>query len=319
MIQWQKLKVYTKGGWYIIYNKALDTFKAVADSGSFTKASEQLFISHTAVIKQINGLESHLGVKLFRRSNQGVVMTPAGQCLYAKTIEVMHFSAKAVQEIQETHFSSPKTIRVGTSLFYPCHIFMNLWNFISDRFPQYQLKIVSIEDDEQRFAGLNDAYDFLVCAYNSEAGGTVYPFIPIGEYHFCLSMPLRHPLAKEKSLSFEDLSGQQLMIMKRGYSKINDSIRAEIESNYPNITLIDILPHYSIRTFNHCIESNAILLSLECWKEVHPGLITIPLNESYTLPYGILTAPKTEPELDEFICALQECLEILLHTNPVKA
>lgn len=293
-----------------MYNKALDAFKAVADSGSFTKASEQLFISHTAVIKQINGLESHFGVKLFRRSNQGAVLTAAGQCLYAKTIEVMRFSEKAIQEIQEAHFSSPKTIRVGTSLFYPCHIFMNLWDFISDRFPQYQLKIVPIEDDEQRFAGLNDAYDFLVCAYNSEVSGTVYPFIPIGKYHFCLSMPRKHRLAKKKSLRFDDLSGEQLMIMRRGNSEINDSIRTELESNHPGITLIDISPHYSIRTFNHCVENNAILLSLECWKDVHPGLATIPLNENYTLPYGILTAKKTASDLGEFIRALQDCLEI---------
>ena len=51
-----------------MYNKSLDTFQAVADTSSFTKAADQLYISHTAVIKQINGLESHLGVKLFRRS-----------------------------------------------------------------------------------------------------------------------------------------------------------------------------------------------------------------------------------------------------------
>lgn len=291
-----------------MYNKALDAFKAVADNGSFTKASEQLFISHTAVIKQINGLESHFGVKLFKRSNQGVVLTAAGQCLYTKTLEIMRYSEIAVKEIQEAHFASPKTIRVGTSLFYPCHIFMDLWDTISDACPQYQLKIVSIEDDEQRFAGLNDAYDFLVGPYNSVLSGAAYPFLPIGSYHFCLSMPRQHPLAKKKSLRFRDLAGEHLMIMKRGTSEINDQIRMDIESNYPDITLIDIPPHYSIHTFNRCIENKAVLLSLECWSNVHPGLTTVLLDEDYMLPYGILTAPKLEPELEEFIQALQKSL-----------
>ena len=44
-----------------MYNHQLDTFIVVADSGSFNKAAEALFISPPAVIKQINLLEDSLG------------------------------------------------------------------------------------------------------------------------------------------------------------------------------------------------------------------------------------------------------------------
>ena len=44
-----------------MYNSQLTTFVQVADSGSFNKAAEALYISSTAVIKQINALEKHLG------------------------------------------------------------------------------------------------------------------------------------------------------------------------------------------------------------------------------------------------------------------
>ncbi len=289
-----------------MYDKALDTFKAVADSGSFTKASEQLFISHTAIIKQINGLESRLGVKLFKRSNQGIILTAAGQRLYRKTEEIMDFSEKAIQEIQKSPFDCPQTIRVGTSLFYPCHIFMDLWESISDNCPQYQLKMVPIENDEQRYLGLDKSYDFLVGPYNSEISGITYPFIPVGKYHFCIAMPRKHPLSKKKNIGLSDLAGNQLMLMKRGSSKVNDQIRTDIENNHPDITLIDIPPHYSIHTFNRCVESNTMLLSLECWKQVHPGLITIPLTEDYGLPYGILTSKNSMTNLTDFIAYLQK-------------
>ena len=65
-----------------MYNKALDTFKAVADCGSFTKAADRLFISHTAVIKQIKGLEERFGAALFERTHRGIALTAAGECLY---------------------------------------------------------------------------------------------------------------------------------------------------------------------------------------------------------------------------------------------
>ena len=43
-----------------MYNHMLDTFLAVADCGSFTKAAAHLYISPTAVMKQMNALENHL-------------------------------------------------------------------------------------------------------------------------------------------------------------------------------------------------------------------------------------------------------------------
>lgn len=52
-----------------MYNHQLDTFIVVADSGSFNKAAEALFISPPAVIKQINLLEDSLGVRLFTRTS----------------------------------------------------------------------------------------------------------------------------------------------------------------------------------------------------------------------------------------------------------
>ena len=65
-----------------MYNALLDSFICIADSGSFNKAAEKLFISSTAVIKQINSLEKHLDMQLFVRTKQGVTLTPAGQVIY---------------------------------------------------------------------------------------------------------------------------------------------------------------------------------------------------------------------------------------------
>lgn len=43
-----------------MYNPLLDTFLAVVECGSFTKAADRLYISPTAVMKQMNSLEEHL-------------------------------------------------------------------------------------------------------------------------------------------------------------------------------------------------------------------------------------------------------------------
>ena len=58
---------------------ALSAFDAAARHASFTEAANELALTQSAVCRQIAGLESFLGVKLFRRSRRGVVLTDAGQ------------------------------------------------------------------------------------------------------------------------------------------------------------------------------------------------------------------------------------------------
>ncbi len=65
-----------------MYNPQLETFIRVTDAGSFNKAAEKLFITPTAVIKQINLLEDGLGVKLFEQTHRGLHLTKAGISLY---------------------------------------------------------------------------------------------------------------------------------------------------------------------------------------------------------------------------------------------
>ena len=62
-----------------MYNPQLDVFIKTADGGSFTKAADELYISPTAVMKQINSLESRIGVKLIERTNRGISLTEAGE------------------------------------------------------------------------------------------------------------------------------------------------------------------------------------------------------------------------------------------------
>ncbi len=64
---------------------ALIAFEAAARHGSFTRAAEELALTQSAICRQIGGLETFLGLALFRRSRRGVQLTEAGQS-YARRI-----------------------------------------------------------------------------------------------------------------------------------------------------------------------------------------------------------------------------------------
>ncbi|HEY1496777.1 MAG TPA: LysR family transcriptional regulator, partial [Candidatus Solibacter sp.] len=59
----------------------LRVFRIVAEELSFTRAAERLFLTQPAVTMQIKNLEEELGLRLFDRTGQRIVLTPAGQIL----------------------------------------------------------------------------------------------------------------------------------------------------------------------------------------------------------------------------------------------
>lgn len=84
-----------------MYNHQLDTFVAVADAGSFNKASEKLYISPSAVMKQINLLERNLGFSLFQRSHQGLKLSSAGKSLYDDSQYIIKYSQNAIKKAEK--------------------------------------------------------------------------------------------------------------------------------------------------------------------------------------------------------------------------
>lgn len=274
-----------------MYNPQLDTFICVANNGSFNKAAEKLFISSTAVIKQINSLEAHLDLKLFNRTNHGITLTPAGSVLYRHAKNIIEYSSNAVAEVKRAMTTVDTTFCVGTSLLNPCKPFMDVWYRISDRFPEYKLHIVPFEDDHNgiltEIEAVGEKFDFLVGACDSKEWLSRCNFLKLGEYKQCIAVPRAHSLAKRKSVSVKDLFGQTVMLVKKGDSGTVDSIRSELEQ-YKEIELEDTPRFYDIEVFNRCEQSGAVLLTLDCWADVHPSLITIPMKWDYMLPYGIL-------------------------------
>src|SRR5579872_1971047 len=57
-------------------------FEATARNLSFTKAAEELFVTQSAVSRQVKMLEEHLGTELFERRHRELLLTETGQELY---------------------------------------------------------------------------------------------------------------------------------------------------------------------------------------------------------------------------------------------
>ena len=107
-------------------NHQLETFIQVAENGSFSKAAEILFVSATAVMKQMNQLEAQLGLHLLERTNHGVVLTPAGESVCRDARFLVAYSEEALARARAIEGQTASILRVGTSILNPCGVFMDL-------------------------------------------------------------------------------------------------------------------------------------------------------------------------------------------------
>ncbi len=288
-----------------MYNPILDTFITVADCGSFTKASESLYISPTAVMKQMNLLESHLNLKLIERTPSGVELTSAGEIIYRDAKFMIDYSKKSIAEANAIAHNYDTTFCVGTSLLNPAKPFMDLWYRVNKNFPDYKLHLAPFEDNHEGILSeierLGEKFDFLIGVCDSKAWLSLCNFLPIGRYKKMIAVSREHRLALKERINIEDLYGETLMMVRRGDSGVNDFLRNDLETNHPQIHIEDTPPFYDLSVFNRCAESGNVLLTIECWQDVHPGLVSIPVNWDYSIPYGLLYSLNAPDDVKRFI------------------
>jgi DNA-binding transcriptional LysR family regulator len=95
-------------------------FEAAARHLSFTKAGEELFLTQSAVSRQIKELEDQLGVELFQRRHRALALTDAGKSFYASAAQVLTTMRAATDRLRAQ--AGKKGLSVTTT-----HSFAALW------------------------------------------------------------------------------------------------------------------------------------------------------------------------------------------------
>jgi LysR family transcriptional regulator, glycine cleavage system transcriptional activator len=95
-------------------------FEAAARTLSFTKAAEELFITQSAVSRQIKALEDHLGVRLFERRPRALALTDSGQALHRISAEVLERLQAATDQLRAANRARQLSLTTTTG-------FASLW------------------------------------------------------------------------------------------------------------------------------------------------------------------------------------------------
>lgn len=288
-----------------MFNPQIHTFIKVVECRSFSKAADALFLSRIAVMRHVNTLEEKMGVRLLDRNNTGITPTPAGEFFYRECKRLVIEAEDAVRKTKEIAGASEHVIRVGASLLYPCQPIISLWDEIRAEYPAFKLKIVPYSDDSDRIleqiSMLGNNFDMFFGLQDSKIWNQFTEFLQLRSEPLMCAVPITHPLASRTSLKVTDFDGYDLMMVTEGDSPGNVRARAILTAACPSLRIHDVGNYYDANVFTDSVERNCLLLSCSLWENIHPLLVTIPIEWDCAIPCGIVYARQPTAESAAFI------------------
>lgn len=293
----------------MMYNPQLDTFLCVADAGSFNKAAAILYITPTAVVKQINLLESSLGLTLFTRTHRGLLLTEAGKSLYKDAKYVIRYCKASVLRAKSAG-EPEQLIRIGTSPMTPGQFLIDLWPKVHALCPDIQFELVPYENTPENareiLANLGQNIDIVAGPFDARAlQAWRCAALWLSDEPLRVALSIHHPLAAKRRLTVTDLHGERLMMIRRGWNQSMDDLRDELLAHHPSVEIVDF-DFFSTEAFNQCERANDLMIAIDNWKGVHPLLKVLPVRLKFTIPFGILHAPTPSPTVERFLEAIRQ-------------
>lgn len=94
--------------------RQLKNFLIVSRFGNLTRAAAEANMAQSSLSDHMQALEQELGVQLFERSRQGLMLTPAGHVMQTYAEEILALNDEASIAIRAAARKSEQTVTIGT-------------------------------------------------------------------------------------------------------------------------------------------------------------------------------------------------------------
>lgn len=126
-------------------SEELAIFVAVVESGSFSRAAEQLNMANSAVSRAVKKLEMKLEVSLLNRTTRQLSLTEEGERYFRRVQQILQEMAAAENELMETRLTPRGLLRIDAATPVMLHLLMPLIKPFRERYPEMTLSLVSSE------------------------------------------------------------------------------------------------------------------------------------------------------------------------------
>lgn len=195
--------------------KHFQLIRAIAESGSMTKASQKLFLTQPSLSHQLKEIESRLGARLFLRVNKSMVLTPDGRRILDAGAEILTKVSALEQEIRAFN-GRVRQLRITTQCYTCYHWLPSLMKKFQIQVPDTDIDIVTEAMSNPIDFLLKGEIDLAVTNNLKPAKGIRFEKLFDDEQVVLVSS--KHPLARKKVILPTDLANENFIIYKEDIS-----------------------------------------------------------------------------------------------------
>lgn len=126
-------------------SEELKVFVSVVESGSFSRAAEQLHMANSAVSRTIKKLENKLGVALLTRTTRHLALTQEGERYFRRVQSFLQEMTSAENDLIESRYAPKGLLRVDAATPVILHLLMPMIKPFRERYPDVTLSLISSE------------------------------------------------------------------------------------------------------------------------------------------------------------------------------
>lgn len=183
----------------------LEAFWWIAQTGSFNRAAERLYLTQPSVTARIQALEKELGQSLFERKPRGVRLTDAGRVLLPHAERVLQDIRKARQAVIDLEAATGGTLTVGSALTTSTYTLPEILARFKQAFPAVEVAVRTGRSQQIQHLVLEDVVQ-LGLVHSPVATHAEIAAVPLYEESIVLVLHPGHPLAGETEVNAEQLA-----------------------------------------------------------------------------------------------------------------
>ncbi|TXL61624.1 LysR family transcriptional regulator [Cerasibacillus terrae] len=194
-----------------------EVFVKVVDTGSFTKAAEELNMTQSAVSHAIKGLEMELGVVLIIRDRRrGLQLSGVGKKILVHAREILNRIRHIKQEATTASGINIGSLRIGSFASASLHLLPKVISIFRSQYPNVDIRL---------FDGAYQEVEEWLLSYVVDIGfsSITHPdleFIPLMKDKMVAVLPESHPLRERETLHLTNLENEPLIKTKAGSEEI---------------------------------------------------------------------------------------------------
>ncbi len=225
-------------------------FLQVAESGSFSRAAQQLYLSPQALMKQVSLLEDELGGALLLRSPQGVRLTPLGEAAQRELARLMQDCDKTIASLRRLSQENGDRVRIG--IFSALPQAQITTPFVALLLANgYHLELELLNTDVGKKKLLSGEIDLLLTHIHEEERWDGCRRLSFQSFEAQVCVSLCHPWVMKEQLTPEDLAKEAFIKMQADNS--NYTVPAG-QGFYDRIPCREIIPVHNFETMLALLE-----------------------------------------------------------------